>query len=66
MSPMLRHFRDDLRGKTVVAVDLYRHRRQFGFGELSHRVTDQFLLVSQLEVHVMGTSHNCRPYRPDL
>jgi hypothetical protein len=36
----------------VVSVDFTGHRRQLGFGELSHRVTDQFLLVSKLEVHV--------------
>ena len=53
-------------GEAVVTVDLSRYRRQFGFGELPYRLAHQFLLVGQLEVHVTGTSQNCRLYRPDL
>ena len=54
-----RHFRQDLLGEAVVAVDFSGHRRQLGVGELPHRAADQFLFVCQLEVHVRAPPGIC-------
>jgi len=51
----VRHLRQKLPGKAVITVDFSGDRRHLGLGELPNRLTNQLLLIGQLEVHVRAS-----------